>query len=67
MKMYILETYKVGKVKNERFKPHLKEGTAVNGGLGLCIPITLHCNLQLYNWKTAAHRDTKFQTVNIDA
>ena len=59
--------YKIGKGKNRRFKPCLQEGAAVNGGLGLCIQITLHCNLQLNYWKTTAHVDTKLQTVNIDA
>ena len=62
--LYILV---IGKDKNRRFKPYLNEGTAVTGGLGLCIPITLHCKLQLNNLKTTAHRDTKFQTVNLDA
>ena len=57
----------IGKDKNRRFKSYLKEGTAVTGGLGLCIPITLHCKLQLSNLKTTAHGDTKFQAVNLDA
>ena len=57
----------IGKGKNRRFKSCLKEGTAVTGVPGLCIPITLHCNLQVNNLKTTVHRDTKFQTVNLDA
>ena len=70
-KLYKIETCPIGKVrigkeKNRRFKPWLKEGTAVTGGLGLCIPITLHCNVQLHNLITTSHRDTKFQTVNLD-
>ena len=54
----------ISKDKNTMFKSSLKEGTAVIGGLGLCIPITLHCNLPLNNLKTTAHTDTKFHTVN---
>ena len=43
----IVRTFVIDKGKNRRLKACLKEGTAVNGGLEFCIPITLLCNLQL--------------------